>query len=70
MQLGTTMLCTAANLGRDRIIDALLDLGAVDVESVFIRATPQSDIGTAGSCTRPRAARSCRGTAAMDRQKR
>ena len=37
----------AANLGRDRIIDALLDLGAVDVESAFIRATLQSQIGTA-----------------------
>ena len=37
----------AANLGRDRIIDALLDLGAVDLESAFIRATLQSQIGTA-----------------------
>jgi hypothetical protein len=37
----------AANLGRDRTIDALLDLGAVDLESAFIRATLQSQIGTA-----------------------
>ena len=37
----------AANLGRDRIIDALLELGAVDLESAFIRATLQSEIGTA-----------------------
>jgi hypothetical protein len=37
----------AANLGRDRIIDALLDLGVVDLESAFTRATLQSQIGTA-----------------------
>jgi ankyrin repeat protein len=37
----------AANLGRDRIIDALLELGATDLESAVDRATLQSQIGTA-----------------------
>ena len=37
----------AANLGRERIIDALLELGAVDLESALMRATLQGQIGTA-----------------------
>lgn len=37
----------AANLGRDRIIDALLELGATDLESAIDRATLQSKIPTA-----------------------
>jgi ankyrin repeat protein len=37
----------AANLGRDQIIDALLELGAKDFESAVDRATLQSQIGTA-----------------------
>jgi ankyrin repeat protein len=37
----------AANLGRDRIIEALLKLGATDLESAIGRATLQSQIGTA-----------------------
>jgi hypothetical protein len=37
----------AANLGRDRIIDALLELGATDLESAVDRAALQSQIGTA-----------------------
>jgi ankyrin repeat protein len=37
----------AANLGRDRIIDALIELGATDFETAIDRATLQSQIGTA-----------------------
>jgi hypothetical protein len=37
----------AANLGRDRIIDALFELGADDLESAIDRATLQSKIPTA-----------------------
>jgi hypothetical protein len=37
----------AANLGRDRVIDALLELGATDLESAIDRATLQSKIPTA-----------------------
>jgi ankyrin repeat protein len=37
----------AANLGRDRIIDALLELGATDLASAIDRAALQSQIGTA-----------------------
>jgi hypothetical protein len=37
----------AANLGRDRIIDALLELGATDLETAIDRATLQGKIGTA-----------------------
>ncbi|MGQ0714145.1 MAG: ankyrin repeat domain-containing protein [Gemmatimonadaceae bacterium] len=37
----------AANLGRDRIIDALLDLGATDLEKALDRATLQGQIATA-----------------------
>ena len=37
----------AANLGRDRIITMLRDLGATDVASAFDRATLQGRIGTA-----------------------
>jgi hypothetical protein len=37
----------AANLGRDRIIDALLELGATDLAKAVERATLQSQIGTA-----------------------
>jgi Ankyrin repeat len=37
----------AANLGRDRIIKMLYDLGARDLESAIDRATLQSKIGTA-----------------------
>jgi hypothetical protein len=37
----------AANLGRDRIIDALLELGATDLETAIDRATLQSQIATA-----------------------
>jgi hypothetical protein len=37
----------AANLGRDEIIDALIELGAKDFESAIDRATLQSQIGTA-----------------------
>ncbi|MFN2399429.1 MAG: hypothetical protein ABR543_12445 [Gemmatimonadaceae bacterium] len=37
----------AANLGRDRIIDALLELGAKDLQSAVGRATLQGQIGTA-----------------------
>ena len=48
----------AANLGRDRIIDALVELGAKDFETALDRATLQSQIGTArklyGLMTTPR----------------
>ncbi|MGI9078708.1 MAG: ankyrin repeat domain-containing protein [Gemmatimonadaceae bacterium] len=37
----------AANLGRDQIIDALLELGAEDFQSAVGRATLQGQIGTA-----------------------
>jgi hypothetical protein len=37
----------AANIGRDRIIDALLELGATDLETAIDRAILQSQIGTA-----------------------
>lgn len=37
----------AANLGRDRIIEALLELGAVDLGSALTRATLQGQIDTA-----------------------
>ena len=37
----------AANLGRDRIIDALLDLGATDLASAVDRATLQGKVETA-----------------------
>jgi ankyrin repeat protein len=37
----------AANLGRDRIIDALLELGAKDLETALDRATLQGKIATA-----------------------
>jgi ankyrin repeat protein len=37
----------AANLGRDRIIDALLELGATDLETALDRATLQGKIATA-----------------------
>ena len=37
----------AANLGRDEIIDALIELGAKDFELAIDRATLQSQIGTA-----------------------
>jgi hypothetical protein len=37
----------AANLGRDRIIDALLELGATDLETALDRATLQGRVATA-----------------------
>jgi hypothetical protein len=37
----------AANLGRDRIIDALLELGATDLETALDRATLQGKVATA-----------------------
>lgn len=37
----------AANLGRDRIIDALLEMGATDLETAIDRAVLQGKIGTA-----------------------
>jgi hypothetical protein len=37
----------AANLGRDGVIDALVELGATDFETALDRATLQSQIGTA-----------------------
>ena len=40
-------LTYAANLGRDRIVDALLELGAGDLASAFARAALQGRIGTA-----------------------
>jgi hypothetical protein len=40
-------LTYAANLGRDQIIDALLELGATDLESAIDRAVLQSKIATA-----------------------
>jgi hypothetical protein len=40
-------LSYAANLGRDRIITMLYELGATDLESAIDRATLQSQIGTA-----------------------
>ena len=40
-------LSYAANLGRDRIIELLYSLGALDLETAFDRAILQSQIGTA-----------------------